>query len=558
MLVAGLLSAPALGGAQTAHSSSLAPAQVESLVLLGRVWGFVKYHHPRVTSGGLDWDAELRGVIPRVLSAPTTGAARDTIDAWLARVGDPPPCTRCATEPVDPPLRADIDWIRDERALGAELSARLQRIHFHRATAEDQRYVHNTRGAGNADFSDESTYADDALPPADLRLLAVFRLWNALEYWFPYRHLMAADRVALLHEFVPLVWAASDVASYRTVVVRLATHARDTHVTVIPTTGYPPPGELSIPVQVRWVEGRFVVGGYTREREGTESGLRPGDVLLAVDGAPVDSLARVWTPYFAASNDAALHRKLGAALTRGARARGAILVERDGRRMTVDVDRVATTPGGPPVRPWHDRSGDTFQRLTDDVAYVKLSTIAIGDVEGYVRDAATARVLVIDIRGYPSAFVVFALGNLLAEGSPEFVKFTVGNMSNPGSFRWTAPGRLRGTGSFHGRLVILVDEATQSAAEYTAMAFRVAPGAIVVGSTTAGADGNVSILPLPGGLRVMFTGLGVYYPDGRPTQQIGIVPDLVVLPTIRGLRDGRDEVLEAGVSQALGRPFRIP
>jgi len=266
----------------------------------------------------------------------------------------------------------------------------------------------------------------------------------------------------------------------------------------------------------------------------------------------------VWTPYFAASNDAALHRKLGAALTRGARARGAILVERDGRRMTVDVDRVATTPGSPPVRPWHDRPGDTFQRLTDDVAYVKLSTIAIGDVEGYVRDAATARVLVIDIRGYPSAFVVFALGNLLAEGSPEFVKFTVGNMSNPGSFRWTAPGRLRGTGSFHGRLVILVDEATQSAAEYTAMAFRVAPGAIVVGSTTAGADGNVSILPLPGALRVMFTGLGVYYPDGRPTQQIGIVPDLVVLPTIRGLRDGRDEVLEAGVSQALGRPFRIP
>jgi len=558
MLVAGLLSAPALGGAQTARSSSLAPAQVESLVLLGRVWGFVKYHHPRVTSGGLDWDAELRDVIPRVLAAPATVAARDTIDAWLARVGDPPPCTRCATDPVDPPLRADIDWIRDERALGAELSARLQRIHFHRATAEDQRYVHHTRGAGNADFSDESPYSDVALPPSDLRLLAVYRLWNALEYWFPYRHLMAADRVALLREFVPLVWAASDVASYRTVVVLLATHARDTHVTVIPATGYPPPGELSIPVQVRWVEGRFVVGGYSREREGAESGLRPGDVLVAVDGAPVDSLARAWTPYFAASNDAALHRKLGAALTRGTGPRGTILVERDGRRMTVDVDRVATTPGRPPARPWHDRPGDTFQWLADDVAYLKISTVATADVDGYVRDAARARVLVIDIRGYPSAFVVFALGNLLAEGSPEFVKFTVGNMSNPGSFRWTAPGRLRGTGSFHGRLVILVDEATQSAAEYTAMAFRVAPGAIVVGSTTAGADGNVSILPLPGALRVMFTGLGVYYPDGRPTQQIGIVPDLVVLPTIRGLRDGRDEVLEAGVSQALGRPFRIP
>ncbi len=36
---------------------------------------------------------------------------------------------------------------------------------------------------------------------------------------------------------------------------------------------------------------------------------------------------------------------------------------------------------------------------------------------------------------------------------------------------------------------------------YTTMAFRSAPNATVVGSTTAGADGNVSAIPLPGGLR---------------------------------------------------------
>jgi C-terminal processing protease CtpA/Prc len=51
---------------------------------------------------------------------------------------------------------------------------------------------------------------------------------------------------------------------------------------------------------------------------------------------------------------------------------------------------------------------------------------------------------------------------------------------------------------FTGKVVILVDEVTQSQAEYTTMAFRVAPDAVVVGSTTAGADGNVSRIPLPG------------------------------------------------------------
>jgi len=97
-----------------------------------------------------------------------------------------------------------------------------------------------------------------------------------------------------------------------------------------------------------------------------------------------------------------------------------------------------------------------------------------------------------------------------------------------------------------------VDEVSQSNAEYTAMAFRAAPGAIVVGSTTAGADGNVSSIPIPGGLRTMISGIGVFYPDGRPTQRIGIVADIEVRPTISGIRLGRDEVLEAAIRQILG------
>ena len=70
--------------------------------------------------------------------------------------------------------------------------------------------------------------------------------------------------------------------------------------------------------------------------------------------------------------------------------------------------------------------------------------------------------------------------------------------------------------------------------------------------TTAGADGNVSSIPLPGGLNTMISGIGVFYPDKRPTQRVGIIPDREVKPTIAGIRAGRDEVLEAGIRQILG------
>jgi C-terminal processing protease CtpA/Prc len=165
---------------------------------------------------------------------------------------------------------------------------------------------------------------------------------------------------------------------------------------------------------------------------------------------------------------------------------------------------------------------------------------------------------VVDIRNYPSEFVVFALGGHLVTERTEFARFTTADPRNPGAFLWGSPVALEPLEpTFTGTVVILVNEVSQSQAEYTAMALRASPNALVAGSMTAGADGNVSPIPLPGGISSMISGIGVFYPDRTPTQQVGIVPDLEVLPTIQGVREGRDEVLEAAVSHALGREFRI-
>ena len=79
------------------------------------------------------------------------------------------------------------------------------------------------------------------------------------------------------------------------------------------------------------------------------------------------------------------------------------------------------------------------------------------------------------------------------------------------------------------------------------MAFRALPNSIVVGSQTAGADGNISRITLPGNLSTTISGIGVFYPNRQPTQKIGIVPDLYVEPSRDGIIDGRDEVLEAAL-----------
>jgi C-terminal processing protease CtpA/Prc len=238
-------------------------------------------------------------------------------------------------------------------------------------------------------------------------------------------------------------------------------------------------------------------------------------------------------------------------MTRGKCGEASAGILRDGKPLALKPKRVPVPLQS--IRFTHDLPGETFRLLSKDVAYVKLSTVKAADAAHYIESAAGTKALIIDIRNYPSEFMVFALGQLLVGNATPFARFTVGDLANPGAFHWTESERLTPAKPLYtGKIAILVDEGSVSQAEYTSMAFRASPRAIVVGSTTAGADGNVSPFALPGGLNTAISGIGVFYPDKKPTQRIGILPDFEVRPTIAGIRAGRDEVLEEALRQVLG------
>jgi hypothetical protein len=51
------------------------------------------------------------------------------------------------------------------------------------------------------------------------------------------------------------------------------------------------------------------------------------------------------------------------------------------------------------------------------------------------------------------------------------------------------------------------------------------PSSVTIGQRTAGADGNIKTMILPGGYKFSFTGLGVFYPNGGLTQKVGVKID---------------------------------
>ena len=192
--------------------------------------------------------------------------------------------------------------------------------------------------------------------------------------------------------------------------------------------------------------------------------------------------------------------------------------------------------------------GKSYKKLDNNIGYVTLQTIKEEDISRIKSEFIDTKGIIIDIRNYPSTFVPFSLGSFFVSSSTPFVKFTNGNVDNPGEFTFTNSIEIPSQGkTYKGKLVVLVNELSQSQAEYTSMAFRAGDNTTIIGSTTAGADGNVSAIMLPGGLRTMISGIGVNYPNGEETQRIGIVPDIEVKPTIKGIREGKDELLEKAI-----------
>ncbi|HEY7034019.1 MAG TPA: S41 family peptidase [Thermomicrobiales bacterium] len=89
---------------EVAEESRLSAATVARLAGLGRLWGVVKFFHPALATGEVDWDGALVSTVPLVLAANSADDYRRAVDHLLATLEDPVTRTLPPAEPAtDPP-----------------------------------------------------------------------------------------------------------------------------------------------------------------------------------------------------------------------------------------------------------------------------------------------------------------------------------------------------------------------------------------------------------------------------------------------------------------------
>ena len=191
--------------------------------------------------------------------------------------------------------------------------------------------------------------------------------------------------------------------------------------------------------------------------------------------------------------------------------------------------------------------------LLDDIALWKLGSFSFdpGDADA-VFDAVTkgAKSLVLDMRGNPGGYV-----KTLEAIATRFFEAEVRIADLKGRKNMKPIATKKRRNPFTGKVVLLVDAGSASAAEVLARMMQLENRGTVIGDRSAGSvmqsltmggalEGVEGFIPF----EVSVTNADLIMKDGKSLEHVGVTPDELLLPTGADLAAGRDPVLARAVT----------
>ncbi len=277
-------------------------------------------------------------------------------------------------------------------------------------------------------------------------------------------------------------------------------------------------------------DGTILVIAPIDDTPAARAGVKPGDIIIAVDGKPL-------TPELADSNP-----------LRGAPGSKTVLtVQREGtpKPLELTVQRETIRIGS--VR---------GKMLEPGYGYLRISAFQADTANDFEQQIDKLQMqaggkglqgLVLDLRSNPGGLLTSAVqiaDDLLEKGG--IVSTRGRNPVADAAFNATPGDRMRGA-----PVVVLVDAGSASASEVLAAALRDNQRAQVVGSRTFGKGSVQTVLPLDNGDAVKLTTARYYTPSGKSIQARGIEPDVVLKPEVAVKSDGATKAAPNFISEAV-------
>jgi C-terminal processing protease CtpA/Prc len=515
-------------------------SETQKLESLCRVWGFLKYYHPHVAKGSLNWDEQLLQKIDELEYINDKKSLNNLYADWIKSLGEVPPCRECSIKDnkVYFLKNFDLSWMDNSLIFSKELSQKLHDIENNRDLGDNHYFG---KWGRKIYFRNEKSYGSK-FTSKTTNLLELFRYWNYVEYFFPYKYQTDQNWNDVLTEMIPKFLGVDNTENYHLTLAELVTKTDDSHAYLsskeIQNNLY---GSRKVPVEYSYAEGKLVITKINATRPRNKNPLHAGDVIYDIEGKTIPQMINSLGKYIPASNSWGKVNKIKDKLLFSNSDSISVKIEREGQNLEIKTktyflkDIIHEKNKAP--KKWK------FIDEEETIGYVDMGIIEKEDLDEMYSNLKSAKSIIFDLRNYPKQTII-PLSYLLLPEPSVYYQFTFPDAGYPGKFysRKNVTGR-KNPEYYKGNVIVLVDESTQSQAETTTMMLKQHPKAKIIGSNTSGANGDVIMFTIAD-LDTRFTGLGAYYPDGRETQRIGIIPDILVKTSVEGLKNEKDEALE--------------
>ncbi|MBK5722834.1 hypothetical protein JGH11_18335 [Dysgonomonas sp. Marseille-P4677] len=528
---------------------------LDNLYVLCKVWGFLKYYHPEVAKGKYNWDYELFKILPSIANAKNKEDRDKRLNEWVNKYGKVKDIEDYNYKMKGYPNYSKIinlDWIVNKDLFDERLISKLTAIKNAKRPNSFNYYTVPYQLRNWMPFDREKSYDNIKWDDQGFRILTLFRLWNIIEYCFPYYDLLEADWNSLLKEYIPGIVLPADKIKYELAIKELAGHINDSHGYMdIPDHSLEKTvlskfyNKYRVPVElIETKNGDIVV------KSSELSQFERGDVIIDLDGESVKDEIEQLVPYIMASNRSAMIRDILFFLLSSDKPSLCVTVLRNGQRKIINVQNFEKNQRKQGLKTCND-----YKLEFKNIAYISNDNTAKMNEE-IINSSINCKGIIVDLRPFDIDIgnqMVLISKILESPQSPLWI--SINNRNNPGNYS-LLPISEFGTHNpkyYKGKIVILVDEHTQSHMESFAMIHRTAPNSIIIGSQTAGTNGAIGIVHLPHGIKFNYTCTGAYYPFWRQLQIKGVDIDVDVRPTTANIRDGRDIYIEKAIEYIVNR-----
>lgn len=520
-------------------------SETEKLASTAKFWGFLKYYHPNVADGKFNWDEELFNILPKVKRTSTKEELSDVYLEWLDKLGKVKECKKCeldsSIEHFD--KNFDLSWINDDRIFTADLSEKLRFIEKNRHQGK-KHYVSSTKIAKNIEVINEIVYKDFNWSNENLRLLSLFRYWNTIEYFFPYKYQTDIDWDEVLITMIPKFLNPETEREFYLASLELIVSIDDGHATFFNDKISTYFGKYWIPAQFRIVDEGAILKGFYNDSLARVDDLMVGDIITKINGNDALTLFDEHEKYISGSNISKKKNSWYSSIFNGPSDSVEIEFIRNNITASKTIKRYLLSDMN-----IKSNEGEKYKLLEGNIGYVNTSVIERKDIEAIFEELKNAKAIILDVRSYPKESVYQSLSKYISSESNTFYRAIYPDLNYPGKFIWKEGSKNYSSEElqYSGKVILLTNENSISHAEFMTMCLQAGDNVTTIGRQTSGADGNVSTISMVDGYKTRISGIGIFYPDGTETQRKGVKIDIEVNPTTQGIIAGKDEILERAI-----------